>query len=141
VASLSAIAYISQTFPTFGQLPSNEFIREAYAASLFHPTSNEIATTLSLLALSLSAGSPLTPGVQAPSLRYPHRLIQRGVDGLGMDALGDPNFEAFLVVEVASARLVQSLAIMVSTVRDLVGTMDFGESYVAANEDDLMTGV
>jgi len=136
VASLSVIAYMSQTFPAFVQLPSNEFIRGTYAASLLHPASNEIATTLSLLALSLSTGSQLTPGIQALATRQQLLLLQRGADGLGVDAVDDPNLQAFVVVEIAGAHLLRSLAAMVSTVRDLVGTMNFGEeSHAIANAD------
>jgi hypothetical protein len=129
------IGFMSQTFPKYGQLSSNQFVREAYSASLFHPASNEIATTLSLLALSLSAGSQLMPGIQAPSSKRKHRILQMGVNGLGVDALADPNFVAFLVVELAGAQVLRSLATMVSTVRELVGTMDLGEtSHVLLDE-------
>jgi hypothetical protein len=119
---------MSQTFPKYGQLSSNQFVRDAYSASLFHPASNEIATLLSLLALSLSAGSQLMPGIQAPSSKRKHRILQMGVNGLGADALADPNFVAFLVVELAGAQVLRSLQIMVNTVRELVGIMDFGDS-------------
>jgi hypothetical protein len=136
VASLSVIAYISQNFPAFRQLPSNELIHEAYSASLFHPASTEVATTLSLLALSLSVGSELTPGVEAPSPRNQQRFLQRAVDGLGADALGDPNLGAFIVVRIASGQLVNSLATMVSLVRKLVGTMDFGKEDLAIAKEN-----
>jgi hypothetical protein len=136
------IGYISQTFPKFVRLPTNEFIRRAYAASLLHPDSYEVATILSLLALSLSAGSQLTPGVQVPSPKYKQRLLKWGVDELGTNILSDPNFEALLVVEVAGMRLLRSLKIMISTVRELVGTMDFGEvSYTAVDGNTSATVV
>lgn len=127
--SLSVIGYISQTFPTFGKLPSNELIRTAFNESLFHPNSSDITTTLSLLALSLSTGTPLTRGVQAPAMKRQQRLLQMGADRLGVHALDDPNLKAFVVVETASSQLVDSLAKMVDTVRELVGTMDFGEEF------------
>ncbi|KAF2817756.1 uncharacterized protein BDZ99DRAFT_565457 [Mytilinidion resinicola] len=141
VAFLSVIAYISQTFSAFYQLPSNRLVRDAYSASLFHHTSNEIATTLSLLALSLSADSPLTPGAQIPVRRLPQRFIPSRIKVVGADALGDPNLEAFLVVEVAGAQFVRSLEVMVRTVRDLVGTVDFGEEGQAAVNGDTSMGV
>lgn len=136
VTALSVIAYISQTFPSFGQLPSNEFLQEALSASLLRPDSEEIATTISVLALSLSVGSQLAPGIQSPSERHQQRFLQRGVERLGVAALGDPNFEGFVAVEVAGAQLVRSVSAMVSTIRELVGTMDFGkESDVVAVQD------
>jgi hypothetical protein len=142
VASLSVIGYISQTFPQFGQLPSNDFIRRAYSASLLHPDSSVIATTLSLLALSLSASSQLTPGLQAPSSSHRLHLLKRGIDELGGVVLSDPNFEALLVVEVASTRLISSLEVMINTVGELVGTTNFGEdSRVAANDHRSMSEV
>jgi hypothetical protein len=128
------IAYISQTFPTFGQLPSNGLIRRTYAESLLHPASNEIASVLSLLALSLSTGSRLTTGLQAPATRFQQRVLSRGVDELGVNAIDDPNVDAFLVIETAGAQLERSLETMVNTVRELVGTLDFGVEYRATAE-------
>jgi len=53
--------------------------------------------------------------------------LQRALERFGGDVLNDSNFEAFLVIELAGEQLVRSLAVMVDTVRELVGTMDFRE--------------
>ncbi|KAF2673859.1 hypothetical protein BT63DRAFT_410811 [Microthyrium microscopicum] len=127
IASLSVIAYVSQTFPNFEHLPSNEFVRDHYTSSLLHPTSNKMATTLSLLALSLSTGTQLTPGFPSPFKTRRQRFLVQGVDKLRAQILADPNFEAFLVVDVASAQLLHSLELLVETTRELVGTMNFSE--------------
>jgi hypothetical protein len=126
VASLSVMAYISQTFPKGGKLPSHAFIFEQYALSHFNPTSNKITTVLSLLASAVVSGTPLVQNLEAP----PHNeqldhLLGSAVQLYGDVALKDPNVEAFVVTEVAGEGLLGSLGSMIDVVRELVGEMDF----------------
>lgn len=53
-----------------------------------------------------------------------------------MTALGDPNFEGLVAIEVAGAQLVRSMSAMVSTIRELVGTMNFGKETCTTDVQD-----
>jgi hypothetical protein len=126
LACLSIIAYISQTFPAFTDYASNQFIRKAYSASILHPTSRDVATTLSLLALSLSSGSQLMPGLDFTGIKNTPNHLKDAVREFGSVAVFDPNIEAFIVVKIASEQLTMSLAAMIKAMKGLVGELDLG---------------
>jgi hypothetical protein len=86
------------------------------------------------MAFSLSTNNQLTLGVQIPSARRRQRFLEKGLNWFGEDALSDPNIEAIVVTEIASEQFMQSLEVIITTVKTLVGIIDFGaEVHATAN--------
>lgn len=89
-------------------------------------TSQELTSTLSLLAASVTNGSPLPPFLQAPE---PYRLSTRleaiDPDVLSVKHVTEPGYAAFAVMQIASSLISEDMSKLIWNVKALVGEVDF----------------
>jgi hypothetical protein len=91
------------------------------------PTSHAVTSILTLLAGSVSHGTPLPPYMEAPA---PYNLSQRleaeKPDILDARHVLEPGYAAFAALQIAATLMMDDIEKLMDSVRELVGETDFG---------------
>jgi hypothetical protein len=111
------IAYASQAFQD-SEVEVLQYLSPHFIESIHHNFSRAIAI-FSVLASSISTGSPLPPGLLAQSLSDINEETILG--GINRDELAISQLEALVVIEVAGRQITETVGSMVETVKPLVG--------------------
>jgi hypothetical protein len=99
--------------------------------STIRPTSHEITMLLALLSASVRSGAPLPPYVPKPApFQLSERLESLDHDILSVRHINEPGYAAFAVLQLSSRCIGMDVDILVDTVRELVGELDFSFSLV-----------
>jgi hypothetical protein len=126
------MAYASKTFSSShdredGETGYSQWVRD-FSASLKSTAhkSHEITSLLSLLSSSLTNGQPLPPYLRAPKpFQLAREINDIDPDILSISHLTEPGYAAFAVMQVASTIIIDSMESIISSVRDIVGEVDF----------------
>jgi hypothetical protein len=104
-----------------------------------NPTSQETVMLLTLLSSSILDGQPLPPYLPRPA---PYALSQRleklDADILSVKHVNDAGYAEFAVLQLAARCIGADLEILLDTIREIVGTMDFGWQEVDPEKDHLL---
>jgi hypothetical protein len=125
---LTIIAYASEAFSNARSDASSSVWLSQFARSRIESNrrSHEITTLLSLLSASLRNKQPLPPYLKAPShVHYSEQLEDSDVSITSISNISEPGFRACAVIEVAHHCLADSVANILTQVRELVGEVDF----------------
>ncbi len=129
VSYLTIIAYASEAFTAAHSDPDTSTWLSTFANSRYRTDhkSHTVTSLLTLLSASIRNGQPLPPYIKTPK----HfglanaSTVSDDTHVLGLHNLDESGFRAVAVIEVAHECLIDSVEVVVSLVRSLVGELDF----------------
>jgi hypothetical protein len=132
VSYMSLIAYASNAYvedDPHGTSQWSENFRRLMG--MIRPTSHEITMLLTLLSASIRSGAPLPPYVPKPApFMLSTRLEDLDHDILSVRHVNEPGYAAFAVLQLSSRCVGTDVDILINTVKELVGELDFSFNVI-----------
>ncbi|QIW98053.1 hypothetical protein AMS68_003571 [Peltaster fructicola] len=136
----SLIAHASETISSRGPDDSEQsqwsqdFRKVVLAVS---QNTNRVTSTLSLLSASLLNAQPLPPFMELPKqFEFVERLESVDAGILSIRHIAEPEYSAFVVIQLAAESLHWNLKQLKEHVKNLVGEMDFSFHALHSSEND-----